>query len=529
MDREVYELRERAAFDYRRPDVLAGWSSPRASTVRRLYERLAELFQAAPLCSLSEFIELVFARLPLLELAAASLHGEQAVANLIKVRDMSSVLADRPYLTLHGFVELMIQRLEEQPDEAESALAEESFDALRILTIHKAKGLEFPVVILPGLHHGATGGMEEPVISHDWSSGVFGISLGGRLNLGAVLVGEKSRVREEAEGRRLFYVGMTRAKERMILSGGLTARAGRGTFLALLKEATGKERVSARSGRMGENSQEPDANDTAHRAPELTEIQIGAIAIKQTILAAPDRLSKNQQEEPSPLLVPPDRSDLVKRWEQRAGVWQELCESPSRLTPTLLAKRRRPGAGSARYMRTDTERSRVLGIVTHRLLEEWNFAENPRMSAERIKQLCRTFIPADCTDEAPGMIAEIQEIFNTFVGSKPYQDLARADILGRELPFVIPWPSVQSSTLGPLPCLMEGTIDVVYRLDGRVWVVDYKTDRVEEAALERRAAEYEIQARVYREAIARSLGLDQVTFQLVFLRSGTAFPITGGL
>ncbi|HJU04184.1 MAG TPA: UvrD-helicase domain-containing protein [Nitrospiraceae bacterium] len=504
-DREVYELRERAAFDYRRADALAGWSSPRASAVRRLYERLAELFHAAPLCTLSAFIELVFSRLPLLELAAASLHGEQAVANLIKVRDMSSVLADRPSLTLHGFVELMIQRLEEQPDEAESALAEESFDALRILTIHKAKGLEFPVVVLPGLHHGPTGGMEEPVISHDWASGVFGISLGGRLNLGAVLVGEKSRVREEAEGRRLFYVGMTRAKERIILSGGLTARAGRGTFVALLKEAS----------------------DPLLGTPASNDIQIGAITITQTVLTVPDQLSRSRQEELNALLPPPDRSDLVRRWEQRTRVWHELCESPSRLTPTQLAKHQRLAPGSGRYVRADTERSRVLGIVAHRLLEEWNFAENPRMLMERIQPLCRTLVPVTLTDDVPGMIAEIEEIFDAFIGSKPYQDLARADILGRELPFVIPW-NPQSSDLSPLPCILEGVIDVVYRLDGQVWVTDYKTDRVEAETLERRAAEYAIQARAYRVAVAQSLGLDHVMFKLVFLRSGTAFPITGG-
>ncbi|MGH7231377.1 MAG: hypothetical protein ACREJU_08460, partial [Nitrospiraceae bacterium] len=61
-----------------------------------------------------------------------------------------------------------------------------------------------------------------------------------------------------------------------------------------------------------------------------------------------------------------------------------------------------------------------------------------------------------------------------------------------------------------------------------VWVADYKTDRVETEALQSRAAEYETQGRVYREAVARSLGLDSVNFQLVFLRSGKAVPITGG-
>lgn len=123
-----------------------------------------------------------FLRSSVLELAAASLHGEQAVANLFKVRQMAADLADRPNLTLNGFVSLMLDRLTEQPEEAESALSEDTLDAVRVLTIHKAKGLEFPLVILAGLHHGdgAGRGPARPLIWHDWSTGVQGLDLGDR-------------------------------------------------------------------------------------------------------------------------------------------------------------------------------------------------------------------------------------------------------------------------------------------------------------------------------------------------------------
>ncbi len=161
-------------------------------------------------------IDLIFDRLPVLELAAASLHGEQAVANLRKIREMAEALADRPHLTLTGFVDLMMTRISEQPDEAESALAEESLDAIRVLTIHKAKGLEFPVVILPGLHQGSKNPRKGPSIHHDWSSRCYSLQMGGRSNLGAVFVNVKMAVREEAEQRRLLYVGMTRARDLLV-------------------------------------------------------------------------------------------------------------------------------------------------------------------------------------------------------------------------------------------------------------------------------------------------------------------------
>ena len=88
-------------------------------------------------------------------------------------------------MTLSGFVELMIARLEEQPDESESPLAEESLEAVHVLTIHKAKGLEFPIVVLPGLHQGSGRERGVPQVSYDWSSGTYGLSLDRHRSLGA--------------------------------------------------------------------------------------------------------------------------------------------------------------------------------------------------------------------------------------------------------------------------------------------------------------------------------------------------------
>jgi ATP-dependent helicase/nuclease subunit A len=72
---------------------------------------------------------------------------------------------------------------------------------------------------------------------------------------------------------------------------------------------------------------------------------------------------------------------------------------------------------------------------------------------------------------------------------------------------------------------MEGVIDVLYRLDGRIHLADYKTDRVEDSELADRAAAYEGQVQVYREAVARCLGVKQVGVQLIFLRNGKAVSL----
>ncbi|MGH7429488.1 MAG: PD-(D/E)XK nuclease family protein [Candidatus Methylomirabilaceae bacterium] len=72
---------------------------------------------------------------------------------------------------------------------------------------------------------------------------------------------------------------------------------------------------------------------------------------------------------------------------------------------------------------------------------------------------------------------------------------------------------------------MEGVIDLVYRLGGEVWAADYKTDRVRDEEVASRAAEYHLQAKIYKEAVSRCLGVDKVGFQFLFLRNGKAVEV----
>ena len=90
-------------------------------------------------------------------LAACHFHGEQAVANLAKLRQQAEQLGREGLTTLKEAIRQLEQRVLDVKDEGESVLAEENLDAVRIMSIHKAKGLEFPIVILAGCQTGIEG------------------------------------------------------------------------------------------------------------------------------------------------------------------------------------------------------------------------------------------------------------------------------------------------------------------------------------------------------------------------------------
>ncbi len=133
-----------------------------------------------------------------------SVAAEEALSNLARffdiIRAQSALLADDRAV----FVARHLQTLIQAGDDPPTADIDPDVDAVAVMTVHKAKGLEFPVVYLPGLVSGRfpTGARREP------------------LALPIELVNETLpegdyQLQEE---RRLFYVGMTRARDELVLS-----------------------------------------------------------------------------------------------------------------------------------------------------------------------------------------------------------------------------------------------------------------------------------------------------------------------
>lgn len=492
-DRDLYELKQAGHFNYLHAAHLETWTHARAAAVRRLYEHLAWLHRAVPVLPLAEAIELLFDRLPLLELAAASLHGEQAVANLMKVKQTAASLADRPHMTLSGFVDLMISRLEEQPDESESPLAEESLEAVHVLTIHKAKGLEFPIVVLPGLHQGSGRERSTPQVSYDWSSGTYGLSLDRRRSLGSLLVQHKLRLREEAERRRVFYVGMTRAKELLLLSGGITARSVGETAFELL------ESISA--GEIGAASTEA--------------LRIGNGSIPHRVVTAPERRRPRRRLDGAAGAALIDPREMAALWGARRARWTEARETPQSVTPTSLGR----GVALVRREMTPARHhaavGRLAGVVVHRLLEQWDFSQAPSKLPGQAGAVLQAVLEPDDQSHAAAVAESVDELLAAFGQSDAYARLQSSQILGREVPFIMPWGDRQ---------VMEGVIDVIYRLDGELWVADYKTDVVSIAQAAGRAEQYRVQGQVYKAAVKQGLSAEP-RLHLLFLRCGAAIEL----
>ena len=150
--------------------------------------------------------------------------GDRRLANLRKLMRLAREYERAEGRDLRGFLGYAVGQDLAEAREGEAALESEGLDAVRLMTIHRAKGLEFPVVCVADLGRTGALGRDRLLIGEDGDAGLRLLTLAGGEPvpaLGWERIAAALAEAEAAEERRLLYVAATRAEERLILSGGI--------------------------------------------------------------------------------------------------------------------------------------------------------------------------------------------------------------------------------------------------------------------------------------------------------------------
>jgi ATP-dependent exoDNAse (exonuclease V) beta subunit len=487
--------------------------------LREFAQRFAAERAAAPRISLETLIDRAVTGSGYDRAILAMPAGERRMANVRKLMRMAREFEADEGRDLRGFIDFVAERDLIAEREGQAPLEAEALDAVRLMTVHRAKGLEFPVVCVADL--GKAGREDDSAlrISDDGRVGIRLASIGGGSIGSSQLAGirEQEKLEDEEEEKRIFYVAATRAQEHLLLSGATDLEK-------LLPEGPLEEPMrwiwrGLAPGLAGFGSRDEacglyDGRELRVRCevlrPDAVDVLLPA-ADREPVAPEPEPPGLDALQAPALVAVPVPAAMAVSRLSysgleryKRCG-YRFYLERALGLRPTDAPV---PASGSAGGQPADGLPGLVRGSVVHLLLERLDFRglESPAASevAELIQAAGHPVREAD--------VVELTGMVDAFAGSALSRRIAAAERVRAELPFAFTL-DVEGRSL-----LMNGVVDVhAAERDGGVLVVDYKSDRLTEAEpATLTEASYSTQRLVYALAALRS-GARRVEVAYVFL------------
>nr|WP_296064638.1 helicase-exonuclease AddAB subunit AddA [uncultured Mediterraneibacter sp.] len=490
---------------------------------------------------------------------AAMPGGEQRIANVEMLIEKACAFEGTSYKGLFNFVRYIEQLKKYNVDYGEAGIMDEQADTVRLMSIHKSKGLEFPIVFVAGM--GKSFNMQDQrgsiVIHPDWGIGIDAVDLEQRTKNPTFLkrmIQERTKLENLSEELRVLYVAMTRAKEKMILTG--TAKLGEEELLAVEM----MEDVIKREGK--QNRWKADEKDTLAlyqmegaktcfnwilpalmreweqaekwiqvRLVTREELSYGAATAGQAEILAREVLEHWDTEKS----YMPEWKELLS--EQMNYTYPYLREEQMKLKFTVseLKKRIYTGEqlpemqedrGEEMYQEEEivplvpeflqdqkeglTGASR--GTSYHKLMELLDFTRE--YTKATLEKAVKDFEKQKKMTSEMAASIRISDIL-LFLESGSGKRMSEAAVKGRlwrEQPFVLgvdadqiyPGFSGESGSQKKEVILVQGIIDAYFEEEDGIVVLDYKTDRVKSA--EQLKERYHAQLEYYAQALEGLLG-----------------------
>lgn len=506
-----------------------------------LLDMMAEYRRKAKYTGIRELLEEIYEKTGYLDYITALPGGKQRRANLMMLLERASDFEATSYHGLFHFVRYISQLKAQEVDYGEAGMLDEHADVVRIMTIHKSKGLEFPVCFLCGLGKKINRkDVSRPVLLEtEYGIGLDHIDPALRVRRPTILkksIADKIMTDAISEEVRILYVAMTRAKEKLIMTGSVNdldktvekwGKSGAADFDNILQYATYLDFLLAAylgsgkgeayvSGIKIEDVIAHEKKDSLVTALSREAVEdIGRLADPAWEQILEERFSVTYPyPELAGLYTKTTVSELKKAAYEDTEAYQMFdTQIREAYVPKFMRGEEEPSLGSRR----GTAVHRIMELIEYGTLqnilkEEAAVSETGGWSKggfgqKEIEDLVRQIMEKNI---ASGRLTkEAAELINVrkcahFLASELAGRMIKADREGRlykEKSFFIGIPAKEIKEGFPQEetVLVQGVIDVYFEEEDGLVLLDYKTDRVAEA--EELRARYHIQMDLYARAL----------------------------
>lgn len=526
-----------------------GYEDEKLKAFALVFERLRGAVADTPI---HELLYMMLDETGFYRYASAMPAGKRRRQNIDMLIEMAAAYEKTSYKGLFHFVRYIDIQQKYEIDYGEADTAGENDDVVRIMTIHKSKGLEFPVVFVSGLGKGFnTQDTKSDLVIHEkLGLGLVEKTKSPRTKRPSLIRNEiESRIKRENLGEelRVLYVALTRAKEKIILTGGLSnaqksfdkyrgnvnanqpisfgQREGAGCYLDWIIPAMlsypDKYTVST-----------VDAAEFAARtAMDMAANDISKMQLVKQISKADETKVKKLAEgfdfeyayasditKKSKYSVSELKHDsMVEKYdstEREAERPKFLLEEKETYVPDFARDDDEAGSASNESKKpknaAGVNPGALRGTAVHRVMECLDFKslcdidtkDHVAVSAFVKKSMDEMLKKGLITDDMYRLTRP--KLIEQFVSSDVAARMAQADKRGdlfKEKPFVMDYEGV----------LVQGIIDVFWLENDKIVLLDYKTDRVN--AAKELIDRYNTQLKLYADALGRIFSTDGQSIQ----------------
>ena len=501
--------------------------------------RFAEWRELVRLASLSHSLETALAESDYEAVIKAGERGAERAANIRKF--VETVRQYDPFQRqgLSRFLKF-VEGIEAADEDIEPAPVQTQ-DAVRLMSIHKSKGLEFPVVVVACL-----GGLfnvsdlnRDVLLDDEFGVCAKAVTDGGKRHptLAHWLAARRQRRQVLGEELRLLYVAATRARDRLLLTGTATKKEAENWTQTAPRDFTSREILAARSPLDWLMLWLPtvtasDANDSL-----LLKCKVWTDANELRIAngdAAADNIGEAGIIEDAGLGPQADevKQRIQWRYEHEAASRESAKTSVTALrgrAAEIADEEAKPWAYVQQKRADDEPRPDAAksGTLHHKFLQRISITgacdeSDLRQQLATLVEL-RVFKP----DEACELdVSGLAKFWQGEIGSAIRAEAAR---VRRELPFTARFSPVDLERITGEPVLPElgdefvivqGVADLVVVREEELWLLDFKTDDVDASGIEQRAAMYSPQLKLYAAALEGIYGRPVTRSWLHFVRPG---------